>query len=46
VVFAIWALLLTWSSLWLAHFRFGPFEWLWRSLARWQVQPIKKATSV
>jgi hypothetical protein len=21
-----------WSRLWLAHFRFGPMEWLWRSL--------------
>ena len=21
------------SRLWLAHFQFGPFEWLWRSLS-------------
>jgi len=41
VVFGIWALILIWSSLWLAHFRFGPFEWLWRSLARGSFQPIR-----
>jgi uncharacterized protein len=40
VVFAIWALILLWSRAWLDHFRFGPFEWLWRSLARGSFQPI------
>ncbi len=42
VVFGIWALMLIWSSLWLGAFRFGPFEWLWRSLARWELQPLRK----
>ncbi len=46
VVFTIWAAILTWSSLWLARARFGPLEWLWRSLARWELQPLKKAASV
>ncbi|MDH4745256.1 DUF418 domain-containing protein [Sphingomonas sp. CBMAI 2297] len=41
VVFAIWALILLWSRAWLDHFRFGPFEWLWRSLARGSFQPIQ-----
>jgi uncharacterized protein len=41
VVFTIWALILIWSRLWLGHFRFGPFEWLWRSLARGSFQPIR-----
>ncbi|HET9459430.1 MAG TPA: DUF418 domain-containing protein [Sphingomicrobium sp.] len=40
VVFAMWALMLLWSKPWLDRFRYGPFEWLWRSLARWQVQPM------
>ena len=31
-VFAIWAVQLIYSSLWLQHFRFGPLEWLWRRL--------------
>jgi len=41
VVFGIWAAMLIWSSLWLSAFRFGPFEWLWRSLARWHFQPLR-----
>ncbi|UYY58451.1 DUF418 domain-containing protein [Sphingomonas sp. S2-65] len=40
VVFAVWALILLWSKPWLSHFRFGPFEWIWRSLARGALQPI------
>ena len=41
VVFAIWAAQLVWSPLWLSQFRFGPFEWLWRSLTYWQRQPMR-----
>lgn len=41
VVLAIWALQLAWSKPWLQRFRYGPFEWLWRSLARWEVQPFR-----
>ncbi|MEP9403235.1 DUF418 domain-containing protein [Sphingomonas sp. VNH70] len=33
--------MLWWSPLWLARFRYGPFEWAWRSLARWQWQPLR-----
>lgn len=40
-VLAMCGPMLLWSPWWLARFRFGPFEWLWRSLARWQVQPIR-----
>ncbi|MBA3577016.1 MAG: DUF418 domain-containing protein [Sphingomonas sp.] len=42
VVFAMWALMLLWSKPWLDRFAYGPFEWLWRSLARWEVQPMRK----
>ena len=41
VVFAVWALMLLWSKPWLAHFRYGPLEWLWRSLARMRFQPMR-----
>jgi len=41
VVFGAWALMLLWSRPWLSHFRYGPFEWLWRSLARLRFQPIR-----
>lgn len=41
VVLAIWIAELIWSPLWLRRFRFGPFEWVWRSLTYWQRQPMK-----
>ena len=42
VVLAMWVLMLLWSKPWLDRFAYGPFEWLWRSLARWEVQPMRK----
>jgi uncharacterized protein len=41
VVAAIWLAEFIWSQLWLKRFRFGPFEWLWRSLTYWERQPMK-----
>jgi uncharacterized protein len=32
-VIAIWTLQLAWSPLWLARFRMGPLEWIWRRLS-------------
>ncbi len=29
------------ASFWLKHFRFGPMEWLWRSLTYWRMQPLR-----
>lgn len=40
VVVMIWLIQLTASPIWLRHFRFGPFEWLWRSLSYWSIQPM------
>jgi uncharacterized protein len=40
VVFAIWAFQLVFSSLWLKFFKFGPVEWLWRSLTYLKWQPM------
>lgn len=40
LVLAVWALQIAWSHLWLARFRMGPFEWLWRSLVAGRVLPI------
>jgi uncharacterized protein len=42
VVAAVWAVEIIWSHIWLRYFRFGPMEWLWRSLTYWKKQPIKK----
>lgn len=40
-VFAAWGIMLTWSKPWLERNRFGPAEWLWRSLARRKLQPMR-----
>ena len=42
VVFAVWIFQIIFSAIWLRYFRFGPFEWLWRSLTYWKKQPMKK----
>ena len=42
VVFAMWGLMLLWSKPWLERFEYGPLEWLWRSLARGERQPMRK----
>lgn len=41
VVAAIWLVQLIWSPLWLRRFRFGPVEWVWRSLTYWKLQPMR-----
>jgi uncharacterized protein len=45
VVAAIWAAQLVVSPLWLKHYRFGPAEWLWRSLTYMKRQPMRRAAS-
>ena len=42
VVVAIWIFQLISSSIWLGHFRFGPLEWLWRSLTYKKKQPMRR----
>ena len=37
-----WGLMLWWSKPWLARYRHGPLEWLWRSLARLELQPMQR----
>jgi uncharacterized protein len=41
VVIGVWALELFISPIWLRYFRFGPMEWLWRSLTYWKPQPMR-----
>lgn len=41
-VLGAWLLMLLWSKPWLQYFRYGPLEWLWRSLARMKVQPLRR----
>jgi uncharacterized protein len=41
-----YAIQLWFASAWLRRFRFGPAEWLWRSLTYWKVQPFRMAVRV
>lgn len=45
VVAAIWLFQIVMSHIWLRYFRFGPFEWIWRSLTYMKRQPMKRWTS-
>lgn len=45
VVFGVWMFQLIVSPLWLCHFPFGPFEWVWRSLTYGARQPFLRAAS-
>jgi uncharacterized protein len=42
VVLAVWALQLAVSKPWLDRFNYGPFEWAWRSLVKWEPQPFRR----
>ncbi|HEV8506027.1 MAG TPA: DUF418 domain-containing protein [Chitinophagaceae bacterium] len=46
VVAVVWILQIVWSHLWLRYYRFGPLEWLWRSLTYWKRQPLKKEKKI
>lgn len=41
IVLAIWGVQLIVSPIWLRYYRFGPAEWLWRSLTYGKRQPLK-----
>ena len=46
IVFAIWAVQLVISPIWLRHFHFGPVEWLWRYLTYGKAPPFRKARPI
>ena len=41
----LFAVQVLYSQWWLQRFRFGPAEWLWRSITYWQLQPMQRATA-
>ena len=41
-VLCVWIVQLWWSQAWLAHFRFGPAEWLWRVATYRRGQPLRR----
>ena len=42
-VLGVWLFQIVFSHFWLKHYRFGPCEWLWRSLTYRRRQPMRKA---
>ena len=42
IVVAVWVIQLLLTPLWLKRFRFGPLEWLWRSLTYGAKQPLRR----
>ena len=43
IVIIIWIVQLLFSTTWMKRFKFGPFEWLWRSLTYGARQPLRKS---
>lgn len=42
VALLIWAVMLAWPTWWLARFRHGPLEWLWRCLTYGRRFPLRR----
>ncbi len=42
LTFLIFGLQIPFSHWWMARFRYGPFEWLWRSLTYMRLQPMAR----
>ncbi|MHC4091545.1 MAG: DUF418 domain-containing protein [Planctomycetota bacterium] len=42
IVLGVAVLQLWYSPLWLSRYRFGPLEWVWRSLTYWRRQPMRR----
>ncbi len=40
-ILGVWAVQLVSSPWWLGRYRFGPAEWLWRTLTYWRRQPMR-----
>ncbi len=45
-VLGMWGAMLSWSKPWLDRFQYGPLEWLWRSLSRASLQPMRQSRKV
>jgi uncharacterized protein len=41
-VIGAWLAMLLWSKPWLNRYKYGPLEWLWRSLAKGQMQATRR----
>lgn len=43
LVFGVFVVQVLGSQLWLSHFRFGPLEWVWRTVTYGKAQPLRRA---
>jgi uncharacterized protein len=43
IAVAVFATQMVWSAWWLERYRFGPLEWVWRSLTYRRAQPMRRA---
>jgi len=43
LVLVVWAVQIALSVLWLRRYRFGPVEWVWRTLTYGETQPMRKS---
>jgi uncharacterized protein len=41
-VLGVWVFNIAFAGVWLSFFKYGPFEWLWRSLTYGKAQPLFK----
>lgn len=41
-VLGVWLIEMSLSVIWLRFFKFGPLEWLWRSLTYWKIMPMRR----
>lgn len=46
IVLGVWAIQLIFSKYWLDRYNYGPFEWAWRSLVKWQPQPMRRSLAI
>lgn len=46
IVAEIWLIQIVFSVVWLKYYQYGPFEWLWYSLVRWEKQPMKSQGTI
>ncbi|MCA0969630.1 DUF418 domain-containing protein [Halobacillus litoralis] len=46
LVIAIYSLQVVLSKLWLSQYKYGPLEWLWRTLTYGKKQPLKRKSTV
>ncbi len=45
IVLGVWAVQLVASPLWLRRYRFGPAEWVWRSLTYGERPPFRRVAA-